>query len=500
MMVLTAMIPQAGAETSGTIAPNNAGPYAANWESLDKRPTPDWHGDAKFGIFIHWGVYSVPSWAPVGQYAEWYWRHMVMGHKAAPDSTSTAVGTWKFHEKNYGFNYPYFDFAPMFRAELFNPEQWADIFLRSGAKYVVLTSKHHDGFCLWPSDQPSKAYGRPWNSVEVGPKRDLVGELTAAVRAKGMRMGLYYSLYEWFNPLWLTSKTDYATSYMHPQFKDVVTRYKPSIIFSDGEWEIPSDEWKSPELVAWLFNESPVKDEVVINDRWGKETRHKHGGYYTTEYGSGLSSSNHPWEESRGMAFSYGLNRQEALSDYRSSAELVLMLIDTVSRGGNLLLDIGPAADGMIPVIMEERLADMGAWLQVNGEAIFGTRGWGAGRQWSPGKIPSEKKGNYQTGYNISKLIKRQSEDAAVIEAFFTRKDDTLYVIVPEWPEKDLRIEKIKPAPGTKITLLGSNESIKWTPSEDGIVINCKDSMPKPSPTASPARVFKLEKALPRTN
>ena len=425
---------------------------------------------------------------------------MVMGHKAAPDSTSTAIGTWNYHEKNYGFHFPYFDFAPMFHAELFDANRWADIFVQSGAKYIVLTSKHHDGFCLWPSDLPSKAYGRPWNSVEVGPKRDVVGELTTAVRAKGLRMGLYYSLYEWFNPLWLTSKTDYATNYMHPQFKDVVTRYKPSIIFSDGEWEIPSDQWKSPELVAWLFNESPVKDEVVVNDRWGKETRHKHGGYYTTEYGSGLSDSNHPWEESRGMGFSYGLNRHEALTDYRSSSELVLMLIDTVSRGGNLLLDIGPAADGMIPVIMEERLVDIGAWLQINGEAIFGTRSWGSGRQWSVGKIPTEKKGNYQTGYDIRKLIKRQSEDSAVIEAFFTRKADTLYVIVPEWPETDLPVQKIKLAPGAKVTLLGSNDSIKWNPSDDGIVINCKGFRPKPSPTASPARVFKIEKALPAAN
>ena len=143
---------------------------------------------------------------------------------------------------------------------------------------------------------------------------------------------------------------------MFPQFKDLVTRYKPSIIFSDGEWDMPSAEWRSPELLAWLFNESPVKDEVVINDRWGKDTRHKHGGYWTTEYTPGMSGMDHPWEESRGMGFSYGYNRAERLEDYHTGRELVIMLVDLVSRGGNLLLDIGPDADGTIPVIMEERL------------------------------------------------------------------------------------------------------------------------------------------------
>ena len=191
-------------------------------------------------------------------------------------------------------------------------------------------------------------------------------------------MGFYYSLYEWYNPLWLTDKPRYVREHMFPQFKDLVTRYKPAIIFSDGEWELPSSEWHSPELLAWLFNDSPVKDEVVINDRWGKDTRHKHGGYWTTEYTPGMSGMDHPWEESRGMGFSYGYNRAETLEDYHTGRELVIMLVDLVSRGGNLLLDIGPAADGTIPVIMEERLIQIGDWLKVNGEAIYGTQPWKA--------------------------------------------------------------------------------------------------------------------------
>jgi len=134
----------------------------------------------------------------------------------------------------------------------------------------------------------------------------------------------------------------YVSEHMTPQFKDVVTRYAPSIIFADGEWDMPSKDWKSEELLAWLFNESPSRDEVVINDRWGKDSRHRHGGYWTTEYAAGLKDGSHPWEENRGMAYSYGYNRAERVDDYKTAREFILVLTDLVSRGGNLLLDIGP--------------------------------------------------------------------------------------------------------------------------------------------------------------
>ena len=205
-----------------------AAQYQPNWESLDKRPTPGWFQDAKFGIFIHWGVYSVPSWAAAGvpkeqQYAEWYWNSITRGKTLPAGAPGSAA--WRFHERVYGPDFEYPSFAPMFRAELFDPEQWAETFLKSGAKYVVLTSKHHEGFALWPSREASRTWGRPWNAVEIGPKRDLLGDLTEAVRRKNVRMGIYYSLYEWYNPLWLSDKTRYVTEHMHPQFKDVVSRY-----------------------------------------------------------------------------------------------------------------------------------------------------------------------------------------------------------------------------------------------------------------------------------
>ncbi|MBI1386827.1 MAG: alpha-L-fucosidase [bacterium] len=461
--------------------------YEPNWDSLDKRPIPEWYQDAKFGIFIHWGVYSVPSFAPKGQYAEWYWNHISKG----------SGESWDFHVKNFGPGFAYVQFAPMFKAEMFNPDYWADVFKDSGAKYVALTSKHHDGFCMFKSDIANRDWGRPWNSVDAGPHRDILGELGEAVRAKGLRMGFYYSLYEWYNPLWLTDKQVYIEQHMIPQFKDVVTRYNPSIIFSDGEWDLPSADWKSPELLAWLFNETKVKDEVVVNDRWGKETRHHHGDYYTTEYASGMADASHPWEENRGMGRSYGYNRNEDLADYNTGRELVLMLIDLVSRGGNLLLNIGPTSDGRIPVIMQQRLHEIGSWLKVNGEAIYGTRTWKEQRQWSEGEIPKvQYGGEYMVKYDINEVTGDSKDGKAVITGFFTKKDDVLYAITPRWPGKQYVFQNVTAAPDAKASMLGVEGELKWSQDGANVVIETPDLGPGQAP-CDYAYTFKLSKVQP---
>jgi len=459
------------------LAPLNAQTYQPTWESVDKRPIPAWFSNAKFGIFIHWGTYSVPSYAPVipGKlaYAEWYWNAMTNG-KTNPNADELQKGTWAFHQKVYGADFPYQDFAPQFKAELFDPGHWAEVFANSGAKYVVLTSKHHEGFALWPSKEASATWGRPWNAVEIGPKRDLLGDLSEAVRRRGLRMGYYYSLYEWYNPLWLYDKPRYVREHMFPQFKDLVTHYKPSIIFSDGEWELPSADWHSAELLAWLYNDSPVKDEVVVDDRWGSDTRHKHGGYWTTEYTAGMSGIEHPWEESRGMGVSYGYNRAEDLNVYHTSRELVFILVDTVSRGGNLLLDIGPKADGTIPVIMEERLTEMGNWLKVNGEAIYGTRPWKNTRQWTAGEAPKvEYNKEYSSAYDVTKLIEKSSDGKASIEAFFTSKGGDVYAILPHWSGHNLVIKDMRSA--KSVNLLGSNAPLKFKALSSGLSIQLPD-------------------------
>jgi alpha-L-fucosidase len=287
-------------------------------------------------------------------------------------------------------------------------------------------------------------------------------------------MGYYYSLYEWYNPLWLYDKPRYVREHMFPQFKDLVTHYKPSIIFSDGEWELPSADWHSPELLAWLYNDSPVKDEVVVDDRWGSDTRHKHGGYWTTEYTAGMSGVEHPWEESRGMGVSYGYNRAEDLSIYHTGRELVFILVDTVSRGGNLLLDIGPRADGTIPVVMEERLTEMGSWLKVNGEAIYGTKPWKNNRQWTAGEVPKiEYNKEYSSSYDVTKLIEKSSGGKASIEAFFTSKGGDIYAIMPRWSGKSFLIKDISSA--KSVNLLGSSTPLKFTRSMQGLLIHLPD-------------------------
>ena len=462
--------------------------YRADWPSLNQRKIPEWfHGD-KFGIFIHWGVYAVPAYAPVIpnsglSYAEWYWKRI---QEKRPEFVS-------FHEKVYGKDFPYENFEKSFKAELYNPDQWADVFKQSGARYVVLTSKHHEGYCLWNSAEADRTWGRPWNAVTGTPKRDLLGDLTNSVRKAGLKMGFYYSLYEWFNPLWLSDKKRYVDEHMFPQFKDLVIKYKPSVIFSDGEWDLSDTAWKSPELLAWLFNESPVASEVVVDDRWGKNTRGKNSGatYVTSEYGSGMDASV-IWEESQGIGHSYGYNRNEQLNDYKTSRKLILTLVDIVSRGGNLLLDIGPTADGRIPVIMQQRLIDMGTWLKTNGEGIFETTAWRQPYQWSPGKLPQKKEESFMAGYDIAELI-RPKKDTAHIQYFFTKKGRNLYCIVPSYAPQ-ISIKNFRPAPGARTSVLGSQKFLSWKQTGSDCVVDLKSL--QPGDLSSDLFIIKFQNAL----
>ncbi|MBN2315843.1 MAG: alpha-L-fucosidase [Sedimentisphaerales bacterium] len=426
--------------------------YQPNWESIDSRPTPPWFTDAKFGVFICWGLYSVPAWAPKGKYAEWY--QYWLQQKSFEGKVSD------FHIRAYGKDIEFKDFALMFKAELWNPDEWADLFEKAGAKYIVFTTKHHSGYTLWPSREAERTYGENYNPMKIGPKRDIVGELSAAVRKKNIKVGLYYSLYEWYHPLWQRDKKRFVDEHMFPQFKDLITRYRPDIVWSDGEWEMGWEDWRSPELLAWLFNNAPNEKDLVINDRWGKGGRHKHGGFYTTEYGSGMDDDSHPWEENRGMGFSYGYNRAEDLQDYRSAQELILMLIDVVSRGGNLCLDIGPRADGKIPVIMQERLLQIGAWLKTNGEAIYGTRMWKAPCQWSAGTVPKMVRKEYMSHFDILAQTIAPPEGQAFKEVFFTFKNENLYAITPKWPGRKLTLKNVSPGRHTKVTFLETGEEL----------------------------------------
>ncbi len=440
--------------------------YEANWKSLDSRPVPQWWTDAKFGVFIHWGPYAVPAFAPTPKaghfdfayYSEWYQGFLRQGKSAFVN-----------HHKQQYRNAPYGNFAARFTAENFDAAAWAKLFKDAGAKYVVLTSKHHDGFALWPS--PESPY---YNAVALGSGRDLAREFVDAMAAAGLKRGFYYSMLEYANPLY-PAKRDGTTGPAAlkigewnrrvniPQLKELATDYKADIIWTDGEWDYTSDEHGSKEFLAWLYNESPVKDTVVANDRWGSDCRGKHGGHYTTEYamegGDQSGRSNvHPWEECRGIGNSFGYNRFETPANYMSREKCLETLVRCVSAGGNLLLNVGPTADGLIPAIMQDRLLAMGAWLKVNGEAIYATT-----------------RGDLQT-------------DAKRV--YFTRKGNVRYAI-------DFRGDgtpfAVKGAPkNAKVALVGSTAAVETRAENDALVI----VPPTFAPAAAPcehAWVYRIE-------
>ncbi|MBL7784132.1 MAG: alpha-L-fucosidase [Saprospiraceae bacterium] len=432
--------------------------YQPNWNSLDQRPTPEWWQDGKFGIFIHWGVYSVPAFTAKGNYAEWYL------HSLTNNAHNGMVQ--EYHRINFG-NRSYYDLADDFHAELYNPDEWAQLFERAGAKYVVLTSKHHDGFCLWPSQESGKTWGFPWSADVRGPKRDLLGDLFTALKKTSVKPGLYYSLYEWYNPLWQFDPSRYAADHAMPQLYDLVQHYQPWVVWADGDWDATPETWKSQQFLAWLYNESPVRDRVVVNDRWGSGVRFKHGGIYTPEYQPDMDFEDHDWEESRGMGFSYGYNRAENAWDYNSAQSLILHLIDKVSRGGNFLLDIGPDAHGQIPPIMQDRLLDIGKWMDINGEAIYNTRRWRSAFQWSEGRRDwkAAQVDGWKTGGDaLLKLTINPDPGYAVKEVFYTwnPKTKTVYAIFPKYPaDKKLVLKGLQIGSSSEVSFLATKERLR---------------------------------------
>ena len=443
--------------------------YQPTWSSLDSRPIPDWFGDAKFGIFIHWGPYSVPAWSPKGTYSEWY-QYWLQSKSLFGNGDFKGDEVVKYHEKTYGKDFSYYEFGSMFKADLFEPDEWASLFEKAGAKYIVLTSKHHDGFTLWPNKEANDR-GFAWNSMEVGAKRDLVGELSEAIKKTEIKMGLYYSLYEWYHPLWKSDKERFVNEHFLPQIKDLVANYEPDILWADGEWDMEAEKWKSKDFLAWLFNESTVRNSIVVNDRWGKGIRKVHGGYFTTEYESEAPEFDKPWEECRGMGFSFGYNQNEDAQDYNSPKALTLMLVNIVSTGGNLLLDIGPDARGNIPVIMQERLLQMGKWLDRNGEAIYKTKPWKESFQWSEGEKNYKPKQHYLGGDFILKQTIDPEPGYAVKELFFTQNKESYFAISPKWPQQTLKINNFKPVNSAKVTLLATGEELNWHMNKEDMVI-----------------------------
>ncbi|ESO99512.1 hypothetical protein LOTGIDRAFT_113714 [Lottia gigantea] len=407
--------------------------YEPNWASIDSRPLPGWYDDVKLGIFIHWGVFSVPSYSRKLMPA-WFWLYL--REMKLPDYI-------EFMEKNYRPGFTYADFAPQLTAEFFDANRWAEIFQSSGAEYIVFTAKHHEGYTNWPSK-----YSFNWNSMAVGPHKDIVGELAAAIKMNtSLHFGLYHSLFEWFNPLYLQDKANnYTTSYFVdrktlPELYELINTYQPEVIWSDGDWEANSSYWKSTEFLAWLYNDSPVKDTVVTNDRWGKDSTCHHGGYLTCadRYQPGKLQKR-KWENAMTIdGQAWGFRRDVTYSQFLSIHTLISTFVETVSCGGNMLMNVGPTKEGFIDPIFEERLWQFGEWMKVNGEAIRGTRPWKA------------------------------QNDTINSNIWYTMKGSDVYAIVLEWPQGDtLTLGSPIPSTSTTINLLGYPDQFQYTTRPSG--------------------------------
>ena len=430
-----------------------AGPYESTSLSVRKHKAPQWYEDAKFGIFIHWGVFSVPA------YHEWYvefispkanYGFMLGG----PPYTATCGNlpeklckehvredAVKYHLANWGPGFAYDDFIPMFKAEHFDPAAWARLFKESGARYVVLTAKHGDEFALWPTKFTHR------NAMETGPHRDLAGDLLKAVRQSGLRMGFYHNTtYTFWDPRF--PGRDWV-DYMNNSIKELIDLYHPSILWGDttegsvkdedGKY-LPAEYWNSPEVLAYFYNHADDPAEVVANDRWGRDADGKPlGDFATPERTKVDRPTNSKWEECDSLdPTSWGYNRQLPEGDYMTPKEVVDYLVDIVSKNGNLLLNIGPKADGTIPEVMQSCLRHIGEWLKVNGEAIYGSRPWE----------------RYKDG-----------------DVRFTHKGNTLYAIALAWPEEELRMTSLAGKPVSKVEMLGLDEPVTWKQDDRGVVI-----------------------------
>lgn len=475
----------AGAGTASA-APSNHGnsndedgdepTYEPSWESLDQHEVPDWFDDAKLGIFIHWGPYSVPGWGEVGEYAEWYPNYM--HQEGSP--------TNEYHKENYGDPVPgdgedddlptfeYKDFirdtdetdAPEnFDAAEWDPDRWADLFEEVGAGYVIPVGEHHDGFPMWDVNQTE------WNAAQKGPERDIIKELSESVRDRGMKFAAsYHRMLNYYDPR-------YTGLWGHPHYSgeegpdkefveewqerwyDLMEHIKPDILWWDGDWTTEAERWDSKELVADYYNTAAQEwdKEVVVNDRLGS-VRGEHGDFYTPEYETYDEILDHKWEATRGIGHSFGYNRQEGPEDHLSVEELVQSFVDIVSKNGNLLLNVGPKKNGRIPELQKERLRGLGKWLDVNGEAIFGSDHW---------VVPED--------------------EAADVEVRYTTKNNQVYAVLFGWPGDYVRLsipKHVEMKPEFKVEMLGVKNGnagyryLNWNVEDGELVVELPNERP----------------------
>ncbi|MDO5285810.1 MAG: alpha-L-fucosidase [Actinomycetia bacterium] len=353
------------------------------WTDL-RRPLPQWYRATPFGIFVHWGAYAVPAWAePIGAlgtfpddvwfahnpYAEWYWNTIrIEGSPAALR-----------HQELYG-GAPYDDFLDAWTAERFDPGAMCRLFAEAGAGYVVPTTKHHDGITLWQAPETGTR-----NTVDRGPRQDLVAGFAAGARASGLRLGLYYSGgLDWFVRPMPPHQTNDSVggesgrpqdaeygAYCARHVRDLVERYQPDIFWNDINWPDEAKDFSPDGLGTLVADFYAARPEGVVNDRFGGV----HHDYRTSEYESGREAeSEGAWEQCRGLGWSFGYNQAETAEHYLSGPQAARLLTDVVSRGGHLLLNVGPKADGTLPELQQQALETMAAWVPQAKPFLYGER------------------------------------------------------------------------------------------------------------------------------
>jgi alpha-L-fucosidase len=503
LVLLTATLTACGGET--TVSAPSSEPTLCNDASVtvSREPTdapapdgtarvlPAWYDDAKFGIMIHWGVWTIPAWAETtldperlgdpndplyllappcppcpgvdnflrhNPYTEWYENSLAI------DGTATQ----EFHRTTYGADFPYTGFQDEFekRAANWNAEVWARLFAEARARYVVFVTKHHDGYALWPTEveNPHRAN---WHW-----QRDAVGELATAVRERCVRMGVYYSGgIDWsFKAPPIQDVVDLASPapagpeyahYFEDHYRELIERYQPSILWNDITSPAEAD-------LALLFQDffAAVPDGVV-NDRWSTlGAPPPPGGFRTVEYDVPDQIDPEKWETVRGIGRTFGYNRNELPEDYGTPEKYIYMLIDVVSKNGNLLLNVGPMDDGTIPEEQVTILRALGAWNSLYGEAIFGTRPW--------------------TRY-------AGTTDQGIPVRFTQRRDgSTAYAILLGTPSGSRVTLLDFPETPTAVRLVGSDKPIVWDHAQGNLQIDLPAALP-----AQPAHAFAIELAGP---
>lgn len=462
---------------------NEKGVYKPDYSSLDEHPMPEWYVDAKLGIFFDWGLYSIAGYDSKewkrARYPDWYLNHMY--------SSSS-----EYHENTWGADFQRDDFIGLFDAKNLNPRHIVQLMKECGARYFVPFCKHHDGFCLWNSKYTFR------DATDMNPNRDVCMELFAECEKNGLKYGFYFSVDDYEYPvidsedrlkvrLWakhmapkntVVTEADgefyvdfnsgyynklisgkipvknFIDEYIVPQAKDFIDHYSPDILWFDGEWQRDAEYYKTPEIVAYFYNRAIGKKEVVANDRLGKGARRRYGDFYTSETDEVTTPIEHPWEENRSMSESYGYNWSDSLSNYLTSGELIQMVVRIVAKGGNLNLIVNPDGSGRIPDLQVNLLKELGEWLKINGEAIYGSRTY---------EVMCD---NTQLGQPV----------------WYTRSKDAkhAYAICFDWPKSETFVcPGGNPKRGSKVYMLGYDKPLEWVDlkSSWGLVVKIPEEM-----------------------